>query len=162
MFRNHGQLAEDERERPLGDAEAKHGRGIVGHEHRIECREVTGACVSRAGIACREQGECYVARRRGLPVMPGQPGREMERELAMVGRPLPRARRVGRGRECAVITGERGEEGVPLHLSRERVDRHQRVARFEIRARGKYHGASIARRGSAARRHAAREHQPED
>ena len=135
VHRHDGQLREDSGKLPLRRVEANHESRIVGRGDRADAVEVRGAGKPGLRVARGLQRERHVAGGRRRAVMPRECGIETQRQRAPGAVPSPVAREVRSRRERAVVSRERHEKHVALHLPGQRVNRHQRIRRLEIGAR---------------------------
>ena len=133
--------------------ESQLDRGIIQRRHRRHRLEVREARIAGRRVACRLQRPDDVARRCCDAVVPAHIRPQPERQRASTVRPPPAAREVGPGHEQRVVSSERREQDVALHLTRERVNGEQRVDALEIGAGREQDGRAAAHGCIAARAH---------
>ena len=146
MLRENRKFAQHQRKLRLRNAKQKHSRRIIWCDDGIERRQICGTRVSGARVARGEQRVRNVTRGGRLPVVPAERADQPNRQRASIGAEHPGCCGVGFRRESAVVPRKRREQRKALHLPRERMDRHQRIAGFEIRPRRKHHDVRRARR----------------
>lgn len=91
--------------------------------------------------------------------MPPERGKEVHRQAAPVRRPLPPPGEIRLGDERRIEASQRDEQGVPLHLSCERVNSDERIRRLEVGAGGEDDGVAARTRPAASEHRARQEHQ---
>lgn len=119
------------------------------HHGALQPNEVGRARRSGGGVTRGVESEGHIARRGGSSVVPDEGGLQGQRYRAAVGRPGPGAGKVWHRAQGRIVTDECHEEGESLHLSSERMYRHQRIPRLQVGARGDYDHVAVARRGGA-------------
>ena len=125
----------------------RRGRIVLGN-HGVDGGQVRRSRVAGGRISCRKNGKGDVTGRGWHAVVPRERPREMERQRTPIARPCPGPRCIGNRRQRAVVAHQGHEQDESLHLSREWMDRDERVRGLEVGSRGIDHDVSRPIRGA--------------